>query len=76
MVNTQTRARIGRRMMINNKNTERFLDPNEVSELLKINYRTLLNLVNQKKIIAYRIGRIYRIPISSINHFLEKVRIR
>lgn len=46
--------------------------PKETGELLKINYRKVLDLIRMGDLQAYRIGGQFRIPMHAIKDFLDK----
>ena len=51
------------------------LTPSEVSDILKVNYRKVLDLILLGKLEAIKIGRQYRIPESSILTFLRNNKV-
>jgi len=51
---------------------EQFLTPKEVADKLQVSYRKILDLVQLGQIKAVKIGSIYRIPESAINHYIHK----
>ena len=51
------------------------LTPSEVSDILKVNYRKVLDLILLGKLEAIKIGRQYRIPESSILTFLKNNKV-
>jgi excisionase family DNA binding protein len=51
------------------------LTPSEVSDILKVNYRKVLDLIILGKLEAIKIGRQYRIPESSILTFLRNNKV-
>jgi len=51
------------------------LTPSEVSDILKVNYRKVLDLILLGKLEAIKIGRQYRIPESSILIFLKNNKV-
>ena len=55
--------------------TSKLLTPTEVSDLLKVNYRKVLDLIILGKLEAIKIGRQYRIPESSILTFLRNNKV-
>ena len=61
------------------KNTKmiqsQLLTPSEVSDILKVNYRKVLDLILLGKLEAIKIGRQYRIPESSILTFLRNNKV-
>ena len=53
----------------------KLLTPSEVSDILKVNYRKVLDLILLGKLEAIKIGRQYRIPESSILIFLKNNKV-
>ena len=58
--------------MISNTNersssTNRVYTPEQVAEILQLNKSTIYDLISRGEIIAKRIGKVYRIPASSIS---------
>jgi excisionase family DNA binding protein len=51
------------------------LTPSEVSDILKVNYRKVLDLILLGKLEAIKIGQQYRIPESSILTFLRNNKV-
>ena len=56
-------------------NQSQLLTPSEVSDILKVNYRKVLDLILRGKLEAIKIGRQYRIPESSILTFLRNNKV-
>ena len=56
-------------------NQSQLLTPSEVSDILKVNYRKVLDLIILGKLEAIKIGRQYRIPESSILTFLRNNKV-
>ena len=56
-------------------NQSELLTPSEVSDILKVNYRKVLDLIILGKLEAIKIGRQYRIPESSILTFLRNNKV-
>jgi len=52
------------------------LTPSEVSDILKVNYRKVLDLILLGKLEAIKIGRQYRIEKSELLNYLEKNKIK
>lgn len=52
------------------------LTPSEVSDILKVNYRKVLDLIILGKLEAIKIGRQYRIEKSELLNYLEKNKIK
>ena len=48
----------------------------ETAELLKVNYRKILDLIHLKKLSAYKIDGAYRVPLHAIHNYLEKVKTK
>lgn len=47
------------------------LTPDEVSKILKVGYRTVLDMINTGLLEAIKIGRQYRIPQNSLNSYIK-----
>ena len=45
--------------------------PQEVAEMLKVNKRTVYELIERGEIVAKKLGRLYRIPRKSINFVFD-----
>mgnify|MGYP005642043857 FL=1 len=56
--------------------TLELLTPTEVSDLLKVNYRKVLDLILLGRISAIKIGRQYRIERCELLNYLEKNKIK
>jgi excisionase family DNA binding protein len=56
-------------------NQSQLLTPSEVSDILKVNYRKVLDLIILGKLEAIKIGRQYRIPESSLLTFLRNNKV-
>tara|TARA_Y100000034_G_scaffold131681_1_gene192958 strand:- start:635 stop:823 length:189 start_codon:yes stop_codon:yes gene_type:complete len=54
----------------------RFLTPKQVSKILQINYRKVLDMIALGELEAYRIGGVYRVKESSFNQYLESVKVK
>jgi len=54
----------------------KFYTPQEVAEMLKIGYRKVLDLIQLKHLMAYKIDGIYRISENSILEYLQKVQTK
>ena len=52
------------------------ISPEDVSKILNINYRKVLELILLGKLKAYKIGRQYRLEESDILEFLQKNTVR
>ena len=44
----------------------------EVSEILNVHYRTVLNWINEGKLEAVKTGRLWRVSQEQLNTFLER----
>ena len=53
-----------------------FYEIKELSSILKLNYRTILDLIATGELKAYRIGRVFRISQKQINDFLKSREIK
>jgi excisionase family DNA binding protein len=51
---------------------EKIYTPEQVANYLQVHHLTVLRLIKAKKLIALKIGRIYRISESSLNKFISK----
>lgn len=49
------------------------LTPKEVANILKVNYRKVLDMIALGELRAYRIGRVFRIPESEVYRYLQSV---
>jgi len=49
-----------------------YYTPKEVGDILKLNYRKILDLIIIGKLSAIRIGRQYRISENELKEYLEK----
>lgn len=47
--------------------TARTYTPEQVAEILQLSKNTVYELINRGEIIAKRIGRVYRVPVSSLS---------
>ena len=52
------------------------ISPEDVSKILCINYRKVLELILRGEIKAYKIGRQYRLEESDVLEFLQKNTVR
>jgi len=52
------------------------LTPSDVSDILKINYRKVLELILLGVIPAYQVGRQYRISQIDLNNYLSKNKVK
>ena len=48
----------------------------ETAEILKVNYRKILDLITLKKLSAYKIDGVYRVPLHAIHSYLERVKTK
>ncbi len=53
----------------------KLLNPHQVANILAINYRKVLDLINMKKLPAIKIERQYRIKESDLYSFIEDNRV-
>ena len=53
-----------------------FYEIKELSSILKMNYRTILDLIATGELQAYRIGRVFRISTIQLNDFLKSKEIK
>ena len=53
-----------------------YYTPKEVGDILKINYRKILDLIIIGKLSAIRIGRQYRISENELKEYLEKQKFK
>ena len=56
--------------------TSKLLTPTEVSDLLKVNYRKVLDLILLGHISAIKIGRQYRIEENELLNYLKNNKIK
>ena len=54
------------------KTQSKLLTTVDASKVLKVGYRTVLDLINTGVIQAIKIGRQYRIPESSLERYIQK----
>lgn len=59
-----------------NRFVEELLTPKEIAEILRIGYRSVLDLILMGKLEAYRVGRVYRISRSDLQSYLESTKVR
>jgi len=55
---------------------QEFYEIKELSSILKLNYRTILDLIATGELQAYRIGRVFRISQIQLNRFLKSKEIK
>ena len=55
---------------------QEFYEIKELSSILKLNYRTILDLIATGELQAYRIGRVSRISPIQLNRFLKSKEIK
>ena len=48
----------------------------ELASILKLNYRTVLDLIAARDLKAYRIGRVFRISSIQVSRFLKSKEIK
>ena len=53
--------------MINITNSYKAYTPEQVAQMLQLSKNTIYDLINRGEIIAKRVGKVYRIPASSIS---------
>ncbi|PIY72618.1 hypothetical protein COY87_00025 [Candidatus Roizmanbacteria bacterium CG_4_10_14_0_8_um_filter_33_9] len=58
--------------MINMEN--KYYSIKEISKLLKVSYLTIFRLVKENKIVAYKVGKQYRIKESDFNNYLLTIK--
>lgn len=54
--------------MFSNQSVVRMYTPEQVAEILQLSKNTIYELISRGEIIAKRIGKVYRIPASSISY--------
>ena len=54
----------------------KLLTPSEVSELLNINYRKVLEMIILGELPSYQIGRQYRVDYSELKAYLSKNKVK
>lgn len=59
--------------MIGNVNPAKVYTPEQVAQMLQLSKNTVYNLINRGEIIAKKIGKVYRIPASSISFIFTGV---
>ena len=52
--------------MISNQNLPKVYTPEQVAEILQLSKNTVYDLINRGEIVAKKIGKVYRIPVSSL----------
>ena len=55
---------------------QEFYEIKELSSILKLNYRTILDLIATGELQAYRIGRVFRISTIQLSRFLKSKEIK
>lgn len=50
--------------------------PNEIADILRINYRSVLNIIHEGDLKSYKIGGLFRIPLSSIHDYLNSSEVK
>lgn len=53
-----------------------FYTPKEISEMLKVHYQKVLELIALGKLEAYKIDGVYRISSYSLNKYLLSVKVK
>lgn len=53
--------------MINTQVLPKVYTPEQVAEILQLSKNTVYQLINRGEIVAKKIGKVYRIPISSLS---------
>lgn len=53
--------------MISQQNLPRIYTPEQVAEILQLSKNTVYNLIARGEIVAKKIGKVYRIPVSSLS---------
>ena len=51
---------------------EKILTPDQVAQILQVHPFTVLKFIKQGKLRASKLGRVYRIRQSDVNHFLDE----
>ncbi len=54
-------------VMITNANIDKVYTPEQVAEILQLSKKTVYELIGKGEIVAKKIGKVYRIPASSIS---------
>lgn len=54
-------------VMINSTNVGKVYTPEQVAEILQLSKKTVYELIGKGEIVAKKIGKVYRIPASSIS---------
>ena len=68
MINVDKRKGI---TLMNTETYEDLITIEELCEILSIGKNTAYRLLNTKEISAFRIGRIWKIPISSVSSYIK-----
>lgn len=53
--------------MISNQNLPKVYTPEQVAEILQLSKNTVYDLISRGEIVAKKIGKVYRIPASSLS---------
>ncbi|PIR80307.1 MAG: hypothetical protein COU25_00785 [Candidatus Levybacteria bacterium CG10_big_fil_rev_8_21_14_0_10_35_13] len=53
--------------MFSQLNSDKVYTPEEVAQMLKLSKNTVYDLINRGELIAKKIGKVYRIPVSSLS---------
>ncbi|MCH8272922.1 MAG: helix-turn-helix domain-containing protein [Candidatus Marinimicrobia bacterium] len=54
---------------------EKFYSPIELSEMLNVSYRKVLDLILLGELSAYRIGGVYRVSQDDLNRYLQSSKV-
>lgn len=54
--------------MLSNANIAKMYTPEQIAEALQLSKNTVYELISRGEIVAKKIGRVYRIPASSISY--------
>ena len=54
----------------------KLLTPSEVSDILKVNYRKVLEMIVLGELAAFQIGRQYRVDESELENYLSKNKVK
>ena len=58
------------------KNTEKFYTAQEFADKLRVNIMTIYRYIKARKLVAYKIGKEFRIDEAEFKKFLNKVKIK
>jgi len=62
--------------MSNDSNNKQFLTPKDIAVKLQLNIMTIYGYIREKRLMAIRIGKSYRIDQSDFNKFIESNKLR